>query len=95
MAASRPFLVEMATDVPQFFGDEAVVPDFRRLLRVSRCVFFSDLFRFCQIFKVTHSKFPVTAPPTRPVLYMDGYRVNQDLSIELLRQPVDQSRIPS
>jgi len=56
MAASRPFLVEMATDVPQFFGDEAVVPNFCALLWVSRCAFFSDLFRFCQIFKVVHHR---------------------------------------
>ena len=67
MAASRPFLVEMATDVPQFFGDEAVVPDFCTLLRVSRCAFSPDLFRFCQIFKVAHFKFPVAAP-FRPFL---------------------------
>jgi hypothetical protein len=51
----------MATDVLQFFGDKAVVPDFCSFLRVSRCAFFPDLFRFCQIFKVAHSKFPVTA----------------------------------
>jgi hypothetical protein len=72
MAASRPFLVAMATDVPHFFGDEAVVPDFCTLLRVSRCAFLRDLFRFCQIFKVAHFKFLVAAPSTRLVLHLYG-----------------------